>query len=73
MKFKKDSLLELRQILKEDFNFEPNDKELSNFAYSLVGYFDLLLKVDSRHKFRNSSLRAIDTKEDTVFDKEEAK
>jgi len=37
-------LEELRQIMKRKYSLELNDKELFEFANSLVGYFDLLLK-----------------------------
>ena len=53
MKLKKRTLLELRQIMKEEHGRELSDKELKTFAYSLVGYFDLLLKVNHRHGFGN--------------------
>lgn len=73
MKLKTSTLLELKNILKEEFNFKPNPKELEKFAFSLVGYFDLLMKVDSRHKFGNSPDTAIDISGDSVLDKEEVK
>ena len=43
-------------------------KDLEKFAYSLVGYFDLLLKVENRHRFGNSPHRAIDTNRNSVLD-----
>lgn len=52
MKLKKSTILELNQILKEDFKYELKGKELEKFAYSLVGYFDLLTKINSRLEVR---------------------
>ncbi len=71
MKLKKKTVFELKQILKEEFNLKLSDKNLEKFAYSLVGYFDLLAKIDFRHKFGNRPDRAIDQKEQTVLDKKE--
>ncbi len=39
---------ELKLILKEEFNLELNQKNLTKFASSLVGYFDLLAKIHYR-------------------------
>lgn len=73
MKLKRETILELGQILKEEYLTELEPKSLEKLAYSLVGYFDLLQKVDSRHKFGNSSARAIDTGSSSVLDKREVK
>ena len=48
MKLKKQTILELGKILKEEFHLTLEGKELERFAYSLVGYFDLLLKIQFR-------------------------
>ena len=50
MKLKKQTILELGKILKEEFNLTLGGKELEKFAYCLVGYFDLLLKIQSREE-----------------------
>ncbi len=73
MKLKKETILELGQILNEEYsaNFEP--KDLEKLAYSLVGYFDLLLKVENRHKFGNSPAVPIDQSPDIKLDKREVK
>lgn len=69
MRLKQTTILELKQILKEEFRLELNNKgELDRLAYSLVGYFDLLAKIDNRHKFVNSPGRDIDPKKQTVLD-----
>jgi len=46
-------LKELDQILREEFSLNLNKQELSQFASSLVGYFDLLLKIDWRSRHGN--------------------
>lgn len=73
MRLKQTTILELKQILKEEFRLELNNKNLERFAHSLVGYFDLLAKINSRHKFGNSSDRAIDTSKNSVLDRKEVK
>lgn len=55
MKLKKETLLELKQILKEEFGFDIAGKELEKFASSLLGYFNLLMKINSRQEVRKSS------------------
>lgn len=44
-------LNELKQILLEEFNLNLDSKELTGFATSLIGYFDLLLKIDWRNRY----------------------
>jgi hypothetical protein len=39
-------LSELRVIIKEDYSVELSDDELSDVATTLVGYYDLLAKLD---------------------------
>lgn len=73
MKLNRATTLELGQILKEEFKLELGAKELEKFAYSLVGYFDLLLRVDSRHRFQNSPGVPIDQSSNTKLDKKEVK
>ena len=48
MKLKKETILELGRIMKEEFNYDIKDKDLEKFAHSLVGYFDLILKAKLR-------------------------
>lgn len=47
-------LAELKQILKEEFNVELSPKDLTKFSNSIVGYFDLLAKIDHRSKHGKS-------------------
>lgn len=55
MSLERKTLEELKIILKEEFNYEPNKKELINLAHSLIGYYDLLLKINNRNEVRKSS------------------
>lgn len=48
MKLDKKIIDELGPILEEEFGIILEDKELERFAYSLLGYFDLLLKGEVR-------------------------
>lgn len=73
MKLNRETILELGQIIQEQFGVRLKGKELEKLAYLLVGYFDLLLKIENRNKFGNSSHRAIDTYKDSVLDKKEVK
>jgi len=50
MKLKKQTILELGKILNEEFSLTLKGKELERFAYCLVGYFDLLLKIQFREE-----------------------
>lgn len=52
MRLKKETVRELKQILEEEFDFIINSEDLEDLAYSLVNYFSLLLKINSR-KFGN--------------------
>lgn len=54
-KLKKKTILELGKILKEEFNSEFPSQDLETFANSLVGYFDLLIKIDQTKEVRESS------------------
>lgn len=45
---------ELKLILKEEFNLELDQKDLVRFATSLVGYFDLLARIEHRSKYGKS-------------------
>ena len=43
-------ILELQKISKEEQNKELSLEEATEAANNLVGFFDLLLKIDSRNK-----------------------
>ena len=49
----KERVLELQQIIKEDYDREISFSEISEIANSLVGYFDLLAKL--YHQKKNDS------------------
>lgn len=46
MAVSKDLILELQQIIKEEYNKELSISEVSEIANGLVGYFDLLAKMN---------------------------
>lgn len=55
MRLKKATLLELKQIVEEEFDVKLDANDLEELAYSLVGYFDLLVKINYRHEVRKLS------------------
>ncbi len=50
MKISKKKIQELKPILKKEYGLELDGSDLENFAYKLVGYFDLLLKIYYREQ-----------------------
>jgi len=54
MNFSQEQLNELKNILEEDYEIELTQKDLFGVACSLVGYFDLLAKIDNRDKIKNN-------------------
>jgi len=71
MKLSKERVQELGQVLKEEFNLELDDSNLEKLAYSLAGYFDLLLKIENRHKFGNRSRVVLDSDKHKDLDNDE--
>jgi HD superfamily phosphodiesterase len=55
IRIKKQTIIELGKILKEEFNYNLSGQDLETLANSLVGYFDLLIKVNQRSMVRKSS------------------
>lgn len=47
MKLKQATIQELGAILKEEFNMKLKPRELRDFAYFLVSFFDTLLKFEN--------------------------
>jgi hypothetical protein len=47
-KLKKSTILELQPIIKEEYGLDLEGTALENFAYRLVGYFDVLEKAEQR-------------------------
>lgn len=58
MKLKKTTILELGKILKEEYGVDMSYGNLEKLAYSLVGYFSLLTKIENRHKVLKQSQKA---------------
>ena len=52
---KPETINELGLILKEEYGVSLGKKELEKSANNLVGYFNLLEKISSRHKVRKLS------------------
>lgn len=50
MKLKRETIEELGEILQGEFDMKLNKNDLEKFAYCLVGYFNLLQKIENRHK-----------------------
>ncbi len=48
MKIKKEMILELKLILKEEYGLELAGIELENFAYKLIGFYGLVIKISQR-------------------------
>ena len=46
-------LQELHQIIKEDYGKDLKKQEISEIAYSLLGFFDLLAKINHRKQLKN--------------------
>ena len=53
MPISQELLKELKDILREDYGKELNQKELFEVGNSLVLYFDLLARIHSRNKLKN--------------------
>lgn len=70
MKLKKETVLELGEILKSEFRTKLAYKDLEKLAHSLVGYFDLLIKINFRHKFGNGPDGVIDSGKHKELDKD---
>ena len=48
--FSKKRILEFQKIMKEEYNEKLSLKETSEAAHNLIGFFDLLHKIDTRIK-----------------------
>jgi len=51
---KKERLEELREIIKEDFGKNLNDRELFEFGSCLLSYFKLLARINFQDQLSNS-------------------
>jgi len=52
---KKERLEELREIIKEDFGKNLNDRELFEFGSCLLSYFKLLARINFQDQLSNSN------------------
>lgn len=50
----RETIEEFRAIFKQEYEVEYTDKEAWEAAHNLVGFFDLLLKIDQRQKEKQS-------------------
>lgn len=50
MSISKETIEELRQILKEDYDIETSEEEAENIARNFIGYFDLLNKIENKNE-----------------------
>lgn len=46
----KELICELKTILKDEFNLEPEENKLNSLANYLVNYFQLLLKINAKYE-----------------------
>ncbi len=50
MEISKERVLELQKIFEKDYKRKLSYKEAHEAAHNLIGFFDLLLKIDKRNK-----------------------
>lgn len=50
LNYNKESILELQRIIAEDYGQKISFEEATEATHNLVGFFDLLLKIDLRQK-----------------------
>jgi len=48
MQISEESIKGFQKILEKDYDRKLSKKEISETAYNLLGFFDLLLKIDGR-------------------------
>ena len=56
---KKERLEELREIIKEDFGKNLNDRELFEFGSCLLSYFELLARINFQDQLSNSKKKNV--------------
>ncbi|OGZ10441.1 MAG: hypothetical protein A3D65_00690 [Candidatus Lloydbacteria bacterium RIFCSPHIGHO2_02_FULL_50_13] len=61
MSVSKERLEEFKKIMKEDYGKDLANDEAFDAANNLVGFFDLLLKLDHKDKQKNSKSPKTDT------------
>jgi len=56
---KKERLEELKEIIKEDFGKNLNDRELFEFGSRLLSYFELLARINFQDQLSNSKKKTV--------------
>jgi len=56
IQFSKERILEWQKIFKEEYSKELTYEEAYEAAHNLVGFFDLLLKIDRRDKLKKRDI-----------------
>ena len=54
MKLTNTTIDELGKILNEEFNLQLSPKDLTRLAYFIVGFFDVLIRIETKAQFGNS-------------------
>jgi len=57
-----ESIQKFKEIFKKEYGKEYTDAEAREAAENLVGFFDLLIKVDQRNKQKDIEIKALDDK-----------
>jgi len=73
MQLKQSTIQELGRILKEEYGMELSKSDLEKFAYSLVGYFSILAKAETREKYKAKFGNSPASRIDNAFQKGEDK
>ncbi len=68
MPISQELLNELKDILREDYGKELNQKELFEVGNNLVLYFDLLARIHSRNKLKNEKPEKDSSETSSKFD-----
>ena len=58
VQFSKERILEFQRIFEEDYGKKLSYKEAHEAVHNLVGFFDLLLKIDMRKNPQNYTKKA---------------
>ena len=64
---KKERLEELREIMKEDFGKNLNDRELFEFGSCLLSYFELLARINFQDQLSNSKKKTVKMESNLIF------
>ena len=64
---KKERLEELREIMKEDFGKNLNDRELFEFGSCFLSYFELLARINFQDQLSNSKKKTVKMESNLIF------